>query len=74
MRVLQTAALGVRAVSGGAGMAGLDDAEDYRFRLIGMRDKEAHLGRHKRRVAIEKELRLQTYEVLRLWIEEKAGG
>lgn len=54
-------------------MGGLDDAEGYRFRLIGQRDKEAHLGRHKRRVDIEKELRLQTCEVLRLWIKERAG-
>lgn len=54
-------------------MGGLDDAEDYRFRLIGRRDKEAYLARHKRRVFIEKELRLQTCEVLRLWLKERAG-
>lgn len=70
---LRAAALGAGEGAEGGTMGRLEDAEHYRFLLIGKRDKEANLGRHKRRVVIEKELRLQTCEVLRLWIKERAG-
>lgn len=53
----------------------LETAEAYRMRLIQQRDRQAHLGQHKARCETERELRLQTCEVLRLYlINKEAGG
>lgn len=45
------------------------EAEAERQRLSAARDKEAMLGRGKRRRAIERTLQQKTHECLRLWVK-----
>lgn len=51
----------------------IETAQQVRMTLIAKRDRAAMLGQHKKRCAIERELRLQTCEVLRQWAKEKGG-
>lgn len=69
-------ALGVREVSEGGGLADMtsQQAEAHRLQLISQRDHYASLAMHKKRLEVERRLKYQTCEVLRLWLKERAGS
>ena len=55
-------------------MEQLQHAEALRLAMIAQRDREAMLGRHKRRCELERQLKYQTLEVLRLYLKKEAGA
>lgn len=52
-------------------MKQLKQAEALRLAMIAQRDREAMLGRNKRRCELERRLKYQTLEVLRLHLKGK---
>ena len=55
-------------------MEQLQHAEALRLAMIAQRDREAMLGRHKRRCELERQLKYQTLEVMRLYLKKEAGA